>query len=169
MYGGRDFRCARRFRMHRRVAERGIERAGGGPFDQQGDEISDAASVEPTERGHDQVLDHPRIEIGVTLNQSGSDDVEVVLFAVAHDDNCPPSHADENTFQHNTTICDLTIDTRPRHKRPSVGVFSGSPAFLRCSVDHSGVGCSRAVANEIATTPTAPFLAMPTVGARTSL
>jgi hypothetical protein len=100
--------------MRRRVAERGIERAGGGPFDQQGDEIPDAASVEPTELGRDQVLDHPRVEIRVPLNQSSSDDVDVALFTVVHDDYCPPSHPAENTFQYNTPIRDLAIETGPR-------------------------------------------------------
>ena len=48
--GGGDFSCVRRFRMRRQLAVRGLERAGSGPFDQQGDKISDPASVEDTQQ-----------------------------------------------------------------------------------------------------------------------
>jgi len=103
--GGRKFRCAYRFGIRRCTAVRGIEGARGGPFDQQGDEASEAASVEPTERGLDQVLDHLGVEVRVALDQSGSDVVDIVFFAVAHDDYVPPGRAgQEHVSAHDSNL-----------------------------------------------------------------
>ena len=91
--GGGKFRCEDRFGLRRCQAVRGLECARGSPFDQEGDEVSDAASVEPEKTGLDQALDHRGVEVGVTLDQSRSDDVDIVFFAVVRDDDCPPGRA----------------------------------------------------------------------------